>query len=95
MVPLGAVEDLAATIWPAAAHAVVAVTDPRKGEQLVLVTTEKQLTRQMFAGAAREAGMPELWVPRTISVVREIPVLGTGKTDYLGVARLAAEATAT
>lgn len=95
MVPLGAVEDLAAKTWPAAGHAVVAVADARKGEQLVLVTTEKALTRQAFAGVAREAGLPELFVPRTVVVVREIPVLGTGKTDYLGVTTLGADATAT
>lgn len=90
MVPLGAVEDLAAKTWPASGHAVVAVADARKGEQLVLLTTERTLTRQAFAAAARDAGLPELFVPRTITVVREIPVLGTGKTDYVGVAALAA-----
>lgn len=94
MVPLGAVEDLAAKTWPAAGHAVVAVADARRGEQLVLLTTERGVTRQGLAAAAREAGLPELFVPRTISVVREIPVLGTGKTDYQAVAALAAAADA-
>jgi acyl-[acyl-carrier-protein]-phospholipid O-acyltransferase/long-chain-fatty-acid--[acyl-carrier-protein] ligase len=91
MVPLGVVEDLAAKAWPTAAHAVVAVNDARKGEQLVLLTTRKDLTRQALATAAREAGLPEIFVPRTISIVREIPVLGTGKTDYAAVTRLATE----
>jgi acyl-[acyl-carrier-protein]-phospholipid O-acyltransferase/long-chain-fatty-acid--[acyl-carrier-protein] ligase len=94
MVPLGAVEDLAATAWPAAAHAVVAVADPRKGEQLVLLTTAATLTRQALAAAARDAGLPEIFVPRTVVPVGEIPVLGTGKTDYVAVARAAAAATA-
>lgn len=93
MVPLGAVEDLAARTWPAAQHAVVAVADARKGEQLVLVTTAHAVTRQSLAVAAREAGLPELFVPRTIAVVREIPILGTGKTDYAAVTRLAHEVT--
>ena len=41
MVPLGAVEDLVARVWPSAMHAVVAVPDAKRGEQLVLVTDNK------------------------------------------------------
>ncbi len=94
MVPLGAVEELVTKGWPTAGHAVVAIADPRKGEQLVLLTTQKDLSRQMVAASAREAGLPEIFVPRTIVNVKEIPVLGTGKTDYVSVTRLATEFTA-
>lgn len=90
MVPLGAVEDLVAQHWPSASHAVVAVADARKGEQLVLLTTDATLTRQAIAAAARDGGLPEIFAPRTIVAVKAIPVLGSGKTDYVAAAAQAA-----
>jgi acyl-[acyl-carrier-protein]-phospholipid O-acyltransferase/long-chain-fatty-acid--[acyl-carrier-protein] ligase len=90
MVPLGAVEEFVGSIWPAATHAVVAVPDPKRGEQLVLVTDFKDAQRSALASAAREAGLPELFVPRAIACVPIVPILGTGKVDYLQVGQLAA-----
>ena len=89
MVPLGAVEELVAKARPGAAHAVVSLPDPKKGERLVLLTTDTALQRAELSGAAREAGLPEIFVPRAIVRVPAIPVLGTGKTDYVEAARLA------
>jgi len=91
MVSLGAVEDLAAATWPGFDHAVVAVANARRGEQLVLVTTAPTATRQTLMAAARAAGRAEITVPRTVLGVRALPVLGTGKADYQAVGRLAAE----
>jgi acyl-[acyl-carrier-protein]-phospholipid O-acyltransferase/long-chain-fatty-acid--[acyl-carrier-protein] ligase len=91
MVPLGTVEDLVAKTYPDGAHAVVAVPDPKRGEQLVLLTDAEDVTRATIATAAREAGLPEIFVPRAISRVKEIPVLGTGKVDYVQALRLATE----
>jgi acyl-[acyl-carrier-protein]-phospholipid O-acyltransferase/long-chain-fatty-acid--[acyl-carrier-protein] ligase len=90
MVPLGVVEDLAASLWPSAAHAVVAVPDARRGEQLVLVTDDASAARPALAAAAREGGLPEIYVPRAIVHVAQVPLLGTGKVDYVSAARLAA-----
>jgi acyl-[acyl-carrier-protein]-phospholipid O-acyltransferase/long-chain-fatty-acid--[acyl-carrier-protein] ligase len=89
MVPLGTVEDLVARAFPDGAHAVVAVPDAKRGEQLVLLTDTAEVTRSILAGAARDAGLPEIFVPRAISRVDEIPFLGTGKVDYATVLRLA------
>jgi acyl-[acyl-carrier-protein]-phospholipid O-acyltransferase/long-chain-fatty-acid--[acyl-carrier-protein] ligase len=89
MVSLTAVEELAARLWPGAHHAVVALADPRKGEQLVLVTTEPGAERGALAARARADGFSELGVPRALVRVREVPVLGTGKTDYAAVQALA------
>jgi len=91
MVSLGAVEGLAAGVWPANAHAVVAVLDPRKGEQLVLVTDRGDASREALAEAGRAGGVSELAVPRRILPVDAIPLLGSGKTDYPAVARLVDE----
>jgi acyl-[acyl-carrier-protein]-phospholipid O-acyltransferase/long-chain-fatty-acid--[acyl-carrier-protein] ligase len=93
MVPLGGVEELVSRLWPSTMHAVVAVPDDRRGEQLVLVTTQSDATRAAISAGAREAGLPDIYVPRHAVVVRELPILGSGKTDYVAVTRLAVEGT--
>jgi acyl-[acyl-carrier-protein]-phospholipid O-acyltransferase/long-chain-fatty-acid--[acyl-carrier-protein] ligase len=91
MVPLGAVEDFIAKIWPDAIHAVVAVPDQKRGEQLILVTDFEGASRAPLGAAAREAGLPEIFVPRAVVKVESVPLLGTGKIDYVGAAQLASE----
>jgi acyl-[acyl-carrier-protein]-phospholipid O-acyltransferase/long-chain-fatty-acid--[acyl-carrier-protein] ligase len=91
MVPLGAVEDFIATLWPDAIHAVVAMPDPKRGEQLILVTDCQDATRQAMAAGAREAGLPEIFVPRVITKVASVPLLATGKIDYLAAAQIASQ----
>jgi acyl-[acyl-carrier-protein]-phospholipid O-acyltransferase / long-chain-fatty-acid--[acyl-carrier-protein] ligase len=90
MVSLAAVEVLAAKTWPEHAHAVVALPDPRKGEQLVLVTETVDATREALLATAQAEGAIELMVPRAILPVDALPLLGTGKIDYPAVADLAA-----
>ncbi|WP_207460451.1 acyl-[ACP]--phospholipid O-acyltransferase [Azospirillum sp. SYSU D00513] len=94
MIPLGLVEEMAVLADPDAPHAAVALPDPRRGERIVLVTTGAALTRDALVAAARAKGAPEIAIPRDILRVPAIPLLGTGKTDYPAVARLAAEALA-
>jgi len=89
MVPLGAVEEFVAKVWPDAAHAVVAIPDEKRGEQVVLVTARKDAARQALLAAAREAGVPDIFVPKAIVKVAQVPILGTGKTDYVTAGQLA------
>ena len=89
MVPLGGVEELANKAYPKSAHAVVAVPDPKKGERLVLLTEHADVQRAHLGATAREMGLPEIFVPRSIVLVKSIPLLGTGKTDYVEAAKLA------
>jgi acyl-[acyl-carrier-protein]-phospholipid O-acyltransferase/long-chain-fatty-acid--[acyl-carrier-protein] ligase len=91
MVPLGAVEEFVAKVWPSAMHAVVTVPDAKRGEQLVLVTDQVDAARAPLAAAAREGGLPEIFVPRSIVRVPKIPILGTGKVDYVSAGKLAAD----
>jgi acyl-[acyl-carrier-protein]-phospholipid O-acyltransferase/long-chain-fatty-acid--[acyl-carrier-protein] ligase len=91
MVPLGAVEEFVAKVWPAATHAVVTVPDARRGEQIVLITDHQEANRGALATAARAAGLPELFVPRAVACVASVPVLGTGKIDYVNVGQLASQ----
>jgi acyl-[acyl-carrier-protein]-phospholipid O-acyltransferase/long-chain-fatty-acid--[acyl-carrier-protein] ligase len=89
MVSLTAVEGLASAVWPDARHAVVSIPDNRKGEKLVLVTDRKDADVARLAEWAREHGAPELAVPKKIMRVGEVPVLGTGKTDYVAIQQMA------
>jgi acyl-[acyl-carrier-protein]-phospholipid O-acyltransferase/long-chain-fatty-acid--[acyl-carrier-protein] ligase len=90
MVSLGAVEEFVHRRWPEAGHAAVALADPRKGERIVLVTTEQGLQRADLVQAAREAGIPELMVPAEVVHRPDLPLLGTGKVDYPSVQKMVA-----
>jgi acyl-[acyl-carrier-protein]-phospholipid O-acyltransferase/long-chain-fatty-acid--[acyl-carrier-protein] ligase len=89
MVSLAAVEQLAIQAWPNAHHAAVSLPDPKKGEQVILLTTEKQATTQALAKASE--GVAAIMLPKKILVVDAIPVLATGKTDYPAVTELASK----
>ncbi len=91
MVSLGAVENLVSTLWPDEMHAVVALPDARKGEQLVLLTERAEAPRDAISVFARQQGASELMVPRQIFTVEKLPLLGSGKTDYPAAKALAEE----
>ena len=92
MVSMAAAEGLAVQLWPDAQHAVLSRPDPRKGEQLVLLTTQPGAAARDLLAFARTRGVPELAVPRTIRVVDRVPLLGSGKTDYPAAQRMLVEA---
>jgi acyl-[acyl-carrier-protein]-phospholipid O-acyltransferase / long-chain-fatty-acid--[acyl-carrier-protein] ligase len=88
MVSLAAAEALAVAVWPDAVHAVIAVVDARKGEKLLLVTTQAGAEAKGMLAAARGRGVAEIQVPRDVMVVDKVPMLAAGKVDYPGVQRL-------
>ncbi|WP_428646792.1 acyl-[ACP]--phospholipid O-acyltransferase [Roseibium sp.] len=88
MVSLAAVEALAGQIWPEHLSAVAAVKDERKGERLILVTENPDADRSAFIEGAKARGAQDLMIPAEIRVVSRVPVLGSGKLDFAGVARL-------
>jgi acyl-[acyl-carrier-protein]-phospholipid O-acyltransferase / long-chain-fatty-acid--[acyl-carrier-protein] ligase len=59
----------------------------RKGERVVLLTEREGATRAAFSARAR--GAAELMVPAEVRVVRAVPLLGSGKTDFAAVRRMA------
>jgi acyl-[acyl-carrier-protein]-phospholipid O-acyltransferase/long-chain-fatty-acid--[acyl-carrier-protein] ligase len=89
MVSLAAVEMKLQQAFPDHTHAVVAVPDPKKGEQLVLFTTDRALDRSRLAEGLKAAGAAELMIPRIIMPVETMPILGTGKTDYVTLNKMA------
>ncbi|EIP99849.1 acyl-CoA synthetase (AMP-forming)/AMP-acid ligase II [Opitutaceae bacterium TAV1] len=94
MVPHGTLEqklielfDLEAADGPPVA--IVGVPDATKGEALVLLTTQ-ELTLEAVREKLAAAGLPNLWVPRSIvHVPGALPTLGSGKLDLKGCKDLA------
>ena len=89
MISLEVVEKIAAAAAPGFAHAAASRADAAKGEALVLFTTAPSLSRDALLTAAKALGAPELAVPRLVRTLSEIPLLGTGKTDYVRLKQMA------
>jgi len=94
MVALELVERLARECSPAHQHAATVAMSPDRGETTVLFTTDGTLDRMKLHQTARAIGAQDLAVARTIVHVNELPVLGSGKTDYVRLSDLASNAAA-
>jgi len=90
MVSLEVVEQMAALASPGRAHAATTVASARRGEVILLYTEDRQLRREHLQAKAREAGLPEIAIPRQVVVVDRLPRLGSGKTDYVTLKEMAA-----
>ncbi|MGR9100480.1 MAG: AMP-binding protein [Gammaproteobacteria bacterium] len=89
MVSLTVAEQLASKLWPDAQHAVVSLPDPKKGEQLVLVTTHKNASAKEMMDRAE--GIGAINIPKKILKTDHIPLMATGKTNYIAVVEIAAD----
>ena len=89
MVSLEMVEKIATQAAPDHLHAAVSQVDAQRGEALVLYTTDPGLNRERLLEAARSQGKPEIAVPKKLQVLDSIPLLGTGKTDYVTLKKMA------
>ena len=79
------------SIRPSAISVVVALPDQRKGEKLVLMTADSKITRADFLTQAKARGATELMIPAEVLVVPAVPLLGSGKPDYVAALKLAKE----
>lgn len=92
MVSLETVESIANLASPDCMHAASSQIDAQRGENIVLFTTDSSLSRDKLQAAVRELGSPELAIAKKIVVLAEIPLLGTGKTDYVTLKQMAENA---
>jgi acyl-[acyl-carrier-protein]-phospholipid O-acyltransferase/long-chain-fatty-acid--[acyl-carrier-protein] ligase len=96
MVPHGAVErHLLEALRPVMDEefnvVVMGAQCPKKGEVLVLLTN-RELSRETVRQALAERGLPNLWIPRLIRVeAAGLPVMFNGKIDLKVCKQLAAE----
>ncbi|GLS22884.1 acyl-[ACP]--phospholipid O-acyltransferase [Labrys miyagiensis] len=91
MVSLAGVESLLADLWPDTPVAVLAAPDPRKGERLVLITTKKDANRSDVIAHLKYKHAADLMTPSEIMVIDTMPVMGTGKTDYVSLGTMLKE----
>ncbi|MGH8566649.1 MAG: bifunctional acyl-ACP--phospholipid O-acyltransferase/long-chain-fatty-acid--ACP ligase [Gammaproteobacteria bacterium] len=88
MVSLEVVERIAALASPGGTHAASVKSDARRGELIVLFSTDAHLTRERLQDGARELGQPEIAIPRQIVHLAALPILGSGKLDHVALRRM-------
>ena len=88
MVSLMVAEDLAVELFPNVGHASIAVVDERKGEQILLFSESKELTREAMLQRAKRKGVAEISIPKKVIFLEAIPRLGNGKIDYMSLAKI-------
>ena len=88
MISLMAVEELAMETWPNFNHAAINLPDERKGEKIVLVTDNKEANRRQIQETAKKLHYGDLYIPRKVVLAEEMPLLSTGKIDYVHLTEL-------
>jgi acyl-[acyl-carrier-protein]-phospholipid O-acyltransferase/long-chain-fatty-acid--[acyl-carrier-protein] ligase len=88
MVSLDVVEQVARAASPEHFHAAIVLVQEHDAETTVLFTTDETLTRARLLGAAKTIGAQDLSAARKVLLVPEIPMLASGKTDYVGLKSL-------
>lgn len=91
MVSLAAVDTLVSALRPDAEHVAVAIPDAKRGERIVLLTTATDLTRAALQAHGRDQGVSELMIPAEILPMESLPLLGSGKVDFMAARRLVLE----
>lgn len=85
MVSLTAIEEAVSQLWPNDAHAALQLPDEKKGEKIILVTTRSDASQADLIAYFREHGLGELGIPKTILMIDHLPILASGKTDYVSL----------
>lgn len=88
MISLTAVEELAMETWPNFNHAAINLPDERKGEKIILVTDCREADRKQIQDMAKQLHYGELYIPRRVVLAEELPLLSTGKIDYIHLTEL-------
>lgn len=89
MVSLEVVEQIANTAAPEHQHAASTQVDVQRGENIILFTTDPELKREDLQIVAKNLGSPEIAIARKIIRIETLPILGTGKTDYVTLKQMA------
>lgn len=85
MISLTMVESLIQKAWPENMHAVINVPDAKKGEKLILFTDNTNASREVLTRFFKAEEQSEIMIPREINIMSEVPVLTSGKIDYVTI----------
>lgn len=85
MISLAAIEEVINECWPEEKHAVVMLPDGSKGEALALITTMHGVKRDELRRRLAELGMAEIAIPKKVMTMDDMPLLATGKIDYVAL----------
>lgn len=86
MVSLNLVEELAEKCFTAEKnHAVISIPDARKGERIVLITTDRSAQLATFREYVSKNQFSTLLGPAQILYLDKLPLLASGKTDYVSL----------
>lgn len=83
MVSLAAVEQMVEDLWPEYRHAAVTKQDELKGEVIILFTEFTDANRADLVAHIKEHGVSELHIPKQFVTIDQLPVLSSGKLDYI------------
>ncbi|MDQ1910356.1 AMP-binding protein [Paenibacillus sp. GD4] len=83
MISLQLLEELAERSAPGGAVAAVSIADGRKGERIVLFAAGSGVTLTGLKSYLASHGFSPLLLPGQVRVVDKLPLLGSGKTDYV------------
>lgn len=89
MVSLNLVEELAMQCYGHSGFAAITVNDQRKGERILLFTTDDTTDLKQLREYLTEKQYSPLLMPGAIKQVKALPLLGSGKTDYVSLKQLA------
>jgi acyl-[acyl-carrier-protein]-phospholipid O-acyltransferase / long-chain-fatty-acid--[acyl-carrier-protein] ligase len=89
MISLDGVEKMAEKCFGTDRYAAINLPDAKKGEKIVLYTMHKTATKHELRDFMSQSGDSMLFMPTDIIVVEKLPLLGTGKTDYVALKSMA------
>lgn len=91
MVSLDAVEKAAEKCFGTDRNAAINLPDARKGERIILYTMSKNASKQALREFMSLSRQSMLAMPTEVIIVDKLPLLGSGKTDYVTLKALALE----
>ena len=91
MVSMTMVENNLSYIWKDYINAVIAEKDDRKGEKLVIITNNKDAKIQEVIDYFKQHQLAEISIPKEIRFREDIPLLGTGKINYIELEKMLRE----
>jgi acyl-[acyl-carrier-protein]-phospholipid O-acyltransferase/long-chain-fatty-acid--[acyl-carrier-protein] ligase len=83
MISLNLIEELAAECFGTSDLATIAAADPSRGEKIILFVTEEVYSLKTLGAFIRSKNLSPLLMPSKLTLIDKIPLLGSGKTDYI------------